>query len=72
MIDQPTTNHLSGEEVVALKTAARRQLARWTNKRDLSPHQHAQRAALARAVHKLEHKAFATGCELHVGSSEEK
>jgi hypothetical protein len=40
--DQPTTDHLSGEEVTALKAAARRQLARWAKKSELSPHQRAQ------------------------------
>jgi hypothetical protein len=71
MIDEPTTSHLSGEEVMALKAAARRQLARWINKRELTPHQHAQRAALARAIRKLDHKAFAHGCKLHADSCEE-
>jgi hypothetical protein len=71
MIHEPTTSHLSGEEVMALKVAARRQLARWTNKRQLTPHQNAQRAALARAIRKLEHNAFAHGCELHADPCEE-
>lgn len=63
MIDQPT-RRLSGEEIVALKFAAHRQLARWSNKPKLSPHQHAQRNALKRAVRILEDKAFGGGCEL--------
>ncbi len=54
---------LSGEEVVALKFAAHRQLARWARP-GLSAHQHQQRAALRRAVRMLQDKAFARGCEL--------
>ena len=55
---------LSGEEVLALKFAAHRQLARWAKKPRLSPHQHAQRNALKRAVGVLQAQAFAHGCEL--------
>lgn len=54
---------LSGEEVVALKFASHRQLSRWARP-GLSEHQHAQRAALRRAVRVLQGKAFAHGCEL--------
>ena len=60
----PPAQHLSGDDVVALKFAAHRQLARWAHKSDLSPQQHARRAALARAVRILHDKAFADGCEL--------
>jgi hypothetical protein len=70
MTDQPT-DRLSGDEIMALKFAAHRQLSRWANKRQLSPHQHAQRAALARAVRILRGDAFAHGCELHVVPGEE-
>jgi len=59
---------LSGDRVLALKFAAHRQLARWSNKPKLSPHQHAQRTALTRAVRILQDKAFAHGCELRVPS----
>jgi hypothetical protein len=62
--EQPT-RRLSGEEITALKFAAHRQLARWSNKPGLSPHQHAQRTALRRAAHVLHHDAVAGGCELH-------
>jgi len=58
------TSRLSGEQVQALKFAAHRQLARWSNKPKLSPHQHAQRTALSRAVRILQDQAFANGCEL--------
>jgi hypothetical protein len=61
---------LSGEQVRALKFAAHRQLARWSNKRGLSPQQHAQRTALTCAVRILQDKAFANGCELRVPSAE--
>jgi len=64
--------HLSGEQVVALKFAAHRQLARWSNKRVLSPQQHAQRTALTRAVRILQDKVFVDGCELRVPSTEEE
>ena len=62
--------HLSGEQVVALKFAAHRQLARWSNKRGLSPQQHAQRSALTRAVRIRQDKAFADGCELRAPGAE--
>jgi hypothetical protein len=54
---------LSGDEVVALKFAAHRQLSRWARP-GLSTHQHAQRAALRSAARVLQDKAFAPGCEL--------
>jgi hypothetical protein len=49
---------LSGDEVMALRFAAHRQLSRWA-KRQLSPHQHAQRAALRRAIRVLQDDTFA-------------
>jgi hypothetical protein len=55
---------LSGEEIVALKFAANRQLTRWANKPRLSEYEHAQRAALRRAARVLQNSAFAHGCEL--------
>jgi len=58
---------LSGDEVVALKFAAHRQLSRWARP-GLSTHQHAQRAALRRAVRVFQEKAFARGCELRAVS----
>jgi hypothetical protein len=54
---------LSGDEIVALRFAAHRQLSRWARP-ELSEHQHAQRAALRRAVRLLQDKALARGCEL--------
>jgi hypothetical protein len=58
------TRRLSGEEVLALKFAAHRQLARWSNNPKLSPRQQAQRSALTSAVRILQDPAFARGCEL--------
>jgi len=69
MTDQPT-DRLSDDEIMALKFAAHRQLARWAQKERLSPRQHAQRAALARAARILGAQAFAHGCELRVPSEE--
>jgi hypothetical protein len=66
MTDPPTVDRLSGDEVKALKFAAHRQLARWSNKPGLSPRQYAKRNALTRAVRTLGHQAFAHGCELRV------
>ena len=63
MSDEPRPC-LNGEEVVALKFAANRQLARWANKPRLSEHQQAQRAALRRVVRVLQGDAFTHGCEL--------
>jgi len=69
MNDEPTPR-LSREQVLALKFAAHRQLARWSNKHELSSHQHAQRTTLACAVRILQDQAFTDGCELHVPSAE--
>ena len=54
---------LSGDEVVALKFAAHRQLSRWARP-GLNARQHQQRAALRRAVGVLQDRTFARGCEL--------
>jgi len=54
---------LSGDEIVALRFAAHRQLSRWARP-GLSEHQRVQRAALRRAVRMLQDKALARGCEL--------
>ena len=67
----PPAQRLSSDELVALKFAAHRQLARWAHKGNLSRQQHARRAALVRAVRILQDKAFANGCELHTAPSEE-
>jgi hypothetical protein len=64
MRDAPV-RQLSGEETLALRFASHRQLARWSNKPGLSPHQHAQRMALRRAAQLLRDDALADGCELH-------
>jgi len=71
MTDQPT-RRLSGEEIVALKFAAHRQLARWSNKPQLSPHQHGQRNALKRAVRVLQDTAFVGGCEPHASTEKQR
>ena len=68
MTAQPSPR-LSGEEIVALKFAAHRQLARWSNKPRLSTHQHARRDALRRAVRVLQ--AFTGGCELRAPTDEQ-
>jgi uncharacterized membrane protein YccC len=62
---------LAGEEVLALKFAANRQLTRWAKKPRLSPDHHAQRNALKRAVAVLREPAFAHGCELRSPGSRE-
>jgi len=69
MTDRPT-DRLSGDEIMALKFAAHRQLTRWAQKERLSPRQRAQRAALARAVRILGDQAFVHGCELRVPTEE--
>jgi len=71
MTERSTADCLSEDEVQALRFAAHRQLTRWANKRDLQPHQRAQRAALARAARVVGAQAFACGCELHVLPGEE-
>jgi hypothetical protein len=58
-VSEETTPHLSGEEILALKFAAHRQLARWANKPKLSPHQHGQRSTLKSAVRVLQDETFA-------------
>lgn len=67
MTERPV-GRLSGEEILALTFAARRQLTRWAQKERLSPRQHAQRAALANAARTLASPAFANGCRLQVSS----
>jgi hypothetical protein len=62
---------LSGDEVRALKFAAHRQLARWASKAGLSPDQHAQRAALKRAVQVFQDRTFAHGCQLRAHDAED-
>ena len=64
------TRRLSGEEILALKFAAHRQLARWAKTRSLPPRQQARRSALVHAVRILEDPAFADGCELRATSDE--
>ncbi len=54
---------LSGDEIIALKFAAHRQLSRWARP-GLTTHQDTQRAALWRAARVLQDKALARGCEL--------
>ncbi len=64
------TGRLSGEEILALRFAAHRQLTRWANKPRLNSDQHAKRNALRRAVGVLHEHAFAHGCELHTADPE--
>jgi len=63
MSDAPTMR-FSGEEILALKFAAHRQLARWSKNPRLSTHQRAQRKALKRVVGVLQDQVLADGCEL--------
>jgi len=63
-MSEPGTRRLSREQLLALKFAAHRQLARWSRIRQLRPRQQAQRAALVSAVRVLDDRAFAEGCEL--------
>jgi hypothetical protein len=63
-VSDESTARLSDDQVQALKFAAHRQLARWSNKPKLSPHQHAHRSALKSALRVLQDPGFARGCEL--------
>lgn len=63
-------SRLSGDQIQALKFAAHRQLARWSNKPRLSPRQQRQRTALKSAVGVLQDQAFAHGCELRIPDPE--
>jgi hypothetical protein len=62
---------LTAEQIGALRFAAQRQLARWSNKTGLGAHQQAQRAALRRAVDILKDRALVRGCELHALTDED-
>lgn len=65
MTDEPTPR-LTGDEILALKFAAHRQLARWSKRPKLSPRQCARRSVLTTAVRTLQDPAFADGIELRV------
>jgi hypothetical protein len=67
-VNEAPTHRLSRDELLALKFAAHRQLARWAKTRPLRPRQQAQRTDLARAVRVLEDQAFADGCELRAAA----
>jgi hypothetical protein len=58
------SQRLTADEVLALKFAAHRQLARWASRDRLQPRQQFRRASLISAVRILDDKAFAEGCEL--------
>jgi hypothetical protein len=66
MSDESPAPRLSSDQILALKFAAHRQLARWANKPKLSAHQHGQRSALKGAVQVLQDESFACGCELRI------
>ncbi|MDQ3092305.1 MAG: hypothetical protein M3R46_11755 [Actinomycetota bacterium] len=68
-MNQQPTRCLSGDEITALMFAARRQLTRWANRRDLQPRELVQRTALIRAVRVLEDSAFNDSCELRATPS---
>lgn len=61
---------LTGEQVMVLRFAAHRQLARWSNKPKLTPRQYAQRTELRGAVRILQDVTFNRGCELHPRDAE--
>jgi hypothetical protein len=63
MSDQPS--QLTREQILALKYAAHRQLARWAKSRPLPARHQARRTALIHAVRTLEDPAYTHGCELH-------
>jgi hypothetical protein len=63
-MSEPVARRLSREQLLALKFAAHRQLARWAKTRQLRPRQQAQRTSLVSAVRVLEDQALADGCEL--------
>jgi hypothetical protein len=62
---------LTVEQIGALRFAAQRQLARWSNKTGLSAHQRAQRSELRHAANILKDRALVRGCELQVPTDEE-
>jgi hypothetical protein len=64
------SRRLTAEQLLALKFAAHRQLARWAGKA-LPPRKRAQRSALIPAVRVLDDRAFADGCELHAPDPEQ-
>jgi hypothetical protein len=63
-------HRLSRDELLALKFAAHRQLARWAKSRELRPRQREQRKALVRAVRILDDPALTRGCELRATGDE--
>jgi hypothetical protein len=65
-----TPHHLSRDEVLALKYAAHRQLARWAKARPLQPRQRERRSALVAAVRTLEDPILANGCELRASGGD--
>jgi hypothetical protein len=70
-VNDESARRLSRDDVLALKFAAHRQLARWANSSaPLRPRQRDRRAALVRAVRVLEDDAFAHGCELRARRGE--
>lgn len=69
MSDEPT-RRLTSDELLALKLAAHRQLAKWVKSSHLRPRQLQHRAALLRALRILEDQALADGCELRANAAE--
>jgi hypothetical protein len=66
MSDQPS--QLTHEQILALKYAAHRQLARWAKSRPLPARHQACRNALIHAVRTLQDPAYTHGCQLHPAS----
>ena len=54
------TRRLSADEIATLTFAGRRQLTRWSNRRELSPRERERRATLT----------FADGCELRAATND--
>jgi hypothetical protein len=65
------TRRLTADQIAALRFAAQRQLARWSNKTGLSAHQQALRSELRCPVDILKDRALVGGCELRVPTDEE-
>jgi hypothetical protein len=64
MSDPSAAGRLTAEEILAVKFASYRQLARWASTPKLSPEQRAKRDALKRAVTVFNDHAYTQGCQL--------
>jgi hypothetical protein len=71
-VNDPAAQRLTREQLLALKFAAHRQLARWARSRPLTPRQQQRRSALVHAVRALEHPTLAGGCTLRPANEGER